>query len=110
MADYQDYYNQYSTATSKNDESGGDGSGGTTGGATDATLAQVRDRLPDTKWFKLQQAADLAQAFVYLSPGTIDERVSTITYTSASLSLTATETFTYDGAPGSYRISAIART
>lgn len=88
----------------------------TTAGAAGTLSAKLRlvtsqlDRLPNSAWFRLQNAADLARAFVYLGAGTIDERVSTITYTSASLGIAATETFTYEGSPGAYRISAIART
>ena len=44
---------------------------------------------------KVKNASDLVKAFVFLDAWTDDERVSTITYTSASEGLTFTDTFSY---------------
>lgn len=62
-----------------------------------------------SNWLKLQTAPDLSQAFTYLDSGTSDERINTITYSSISANLTITETYTYAGSAGSYRISGIVR-
>lgn len=56
----------------------------------------------------LNQANDLVQDFVYLDAGSsTDRRVSTITYSSASLGITVVETFTYAGSPGDYYVTKI---
>jgi len=62
-----------------------------------------------TNWQRLQFATDLVQAFSYLDAGTADERISTIVYSSVSLSLSITETYTYAGSAGNYRLSTITR-
>jgi hypothetical protein len=58
---------------------------------------------------KLQtQANDLVTSFSYLDVGSsTDRRVSTISYSSTSLGITATEVFTYGGAPGDYYVTKI---
>ena len=58
---------------------------------------------------RLQMASDLSQTFTYFDVGTSDERISTIIYYSPSLGLTLTETFSYAGSAGAYRISSIVR-
>lgn len=62
-----------------------------------------------SNWAKLQAAPDLAQAIAYLDSGTADQRIATITYASAALQLSMTETFTYAGSSGNYRLTGVAR-
>lgn len=58
---------------------------------------------------KLKKADDLKSTFTYLDPGTDDERVSTIIYSSVLDVITpdVTKTFVYLGAPGTYRVDTI---
>jgi hypothetical protein len=58
---------------------------------------------------KLQtQANDLVKTFTYLDAGDpVNRRVASIKYTSASLGMTITETFTYAGSAGDYYITQI---
>lgn len=77
--------------------------------AKDATLTQVRDRLPNSKWFRLQNADDLAIAITYLDAGTADERINTITYSSASLVISVLDTYSYAGTAGLYRLTGTVR-
>lgn len=58
---------------------------------------------------RVQNAADLIKRFTYDSIGTPDERIISITYTSASLEVVFTETYLYEGDPGAYRITAFSR-
>lgn len=54
------------------------------------------------------KANDLVQTLSYFDAASqIDRRVSTIVYSSAALSLTATETFVYGGSPGGYYVTSI---
>ena len=54
------------------------------------------------------EADDLKQDITYLDPtNPVDRRPQTIVYSSALLSLTATETFTYDGSAGDYYVITI---
>lgn len=62
-----------------------------------------------TPWEVLQSTGDLVQSFTYLDPGTVDERVSTVTYSSVSASLSMVETYTYGGVAGAYRLLSIVR-
>lgn len=62
-----------------------------------------------TNWQFLANASDLSQTYSYLDAGTSDERINTVVYYSASLNKTITETYTYAGTSGSYRICSIAR-
>jgi hypothetical protein len=55
----------------------------------------------------LNQAEDLVVKHVWLDGGTNDQRISTITYSSVSLGLTATKTFTYYGGPGTFHVDQI---
>ncbi len=50
-------------------------------------------------------APDRVETPSYLDAGTADERLSTVVVSSASLSLSYTETFTYAGSAGAYRIA-----
>ena len=56
---------------------------------------------------KVKNAIDLVKAFVFLDAWTDNERVSTITYTSASEGLTFTDTFSYTWTPWAYLIDTI---
>jgi hypothetical protein len=63
---------------------------------------------PDSDYHKLKtQANDLVVKHVWLDGGTNDQRISTITYSSVSLGLTATKTFTYYGGAGTYHVDKI---
>ena len=53
----------------------------------------------------LTQANDLVQTYTWLDGGTADQRISTIVYSSATLVLTVTETFTYNGGAGTYHVA-----
>ena len=57
----------------------------------------------------VDSAPDAVTAFTYLDAGTADERIATAVHSSAALALSYTETFTYAGAPGAYRIASITR-
>tara|TARA_R110000824_G_scaffold231531_1_gene419435 strand:- start:9 stop:407 length:399 start_codon:yes stop_codon:yes gene_type:complete len=91
-----------------------------TGGAMgDATLAEQQAQTAllttvDTNTTlsnleKLKKADDLKLTFTYLDPGTDDERVSTIVYSSILDVVTpnVTKTFLYVGGPGTYRVDTI---
>jgi hypothetical protein len=66
-------------------------------------------KIQETKWSKLQNADDLQLQYSFLDPSTPDQRVNTITYTSANLGISAVETFTYSGGSGNYYIDTITR-
>lgn len=53
----------------------------------------------------LNSANDLVQTYTWLEGGTDNQRISTIVYSSASLGLTVTETFTYNGGSGTYHVA-----
>ncbi len=53
----------------------------------------------------LSGANDLVQTYTWLDGGTDDQRISTIVYSSISLGLTVTETFTYNGGAGTYHVA-----
>lgn len=56
----------------------------------------------------LRQFPDFTTTFTYLDPGTTDERVSTIVYSSVLSGLSSvTKTYSYEGVSGSYRVSTI---
>lgn len=67
------------------------------GGATESLFQRV------------QSAADLIKRFMYDGIGTPDERIVSIRYASTSIGAAFTETYVYDGDPGSYRIIAFSR-
>jgi hypothetical protein len=54
-------------------------------------------------------AHDLVETYTYLSAGTADQRVETITRSSASLGLSYVTTYGYAGSPGSFRVATITR-
>jgi len=56
---------------------------------------------------KVKNSNDLVKNFTYLDTWTDDERVNTIVYSSASLVLSFTETFTYAWVSWAYRVSNI---
>lgn len=65
---------------------------------------------PASAYERVINAPDLLQTYTYLSSGTSDERINTITYTSTSRGLTLRDTYTYGGSAGNYRVNTIART
>jgi hypothetical protein len=73
------------------------------------TLVTSLTQSGGTNWEKLQSAPDLAQSFTYLSAGTADERVQTVTYSSTTLGISIVETYTYGGSEGNYRVTGITR-
>lgn len=83
---------------------------GGAGGAGSGLLTTLLDRIPaKTKIEQILIANDKVETYSYLDAGTADARVSTITYSSASLSLSVTDTYSYAGTSGNYRISTITR-
>ena len=56
-----------------------------------------------TNWDSLQCAEDLQTTKTYLDPGLADERLNVVTYSSANLGVSITETYSYEGVPGNYR-------
>ena len=71
----------------------------------------TNSNLVKSKLVRLEtEADDLIKTFVFLDPGAADERVSTITYTSAELSLSVTKTFVYAGSSPNFRILTITLT
>ncbi|NER80935.1 MAG: hypothetical protein F6K42_15470 [Leptolyngbya sp. SIO1D8] len=80
-----------------------------------AILEAIRDGLQElnntaaSTWERIQSASDRTQAITYLDAGTADERINDIVYASASLGLTITETFSYAGSAGNYRLTGTAR-
>lgn len=53
------------------------------------------------------EADDLVQTYTWLDGGGADQRISTIVYSSTSLSLSVTKTFTYSGSAGTYHIATL---
>lgn len=52
-----------------------------------------------------ETANDLQEVYAYLDPtDAVNRRISTITYSSVTLALTVTETFSYAGNPGDYYV------
>ncbi len=56
---------------------------------------------------QIEAQADSDMDFTYLDAGGADERVSTIVYSSVTLGLSVTQTFTYAGSSPNYRIDSI---
>lgn len=54
-------------------------------------------------------ASDLNTAYTYLDAGTIDQRVATITYSSASVGESVRDTFSYAGSSGGYYVTGVVR-
>jgi len=54
-------------------------------------------------------ADDVQQAFTYLDPGTSNQRVATITYSSVSADYSVLDTYTYAGSVGAYYLTTIVR-
>lgn len=71
------------------------------------TVTEVRDRTSLYK--RVQMNSDFVRTFTYLDIGTTDERVATIVSSSASLSATFTDTYSYAGSAGAYRPTSIVR-
>lgn len=57
----------------------------------------------------VQFAADVLQEVTYLDEDTPNQRIGSVTYTSVSLGQAVTETYTYAGAAGNYRLDQITR-
>lgn len=53
----------------------------------------------------IDAAGDRVETPSYLDAGTADERLNAVVVSSASLALSYTETFTYAGSAGAYRIA-----
>jgi hypothetical protein len=61
------------------------------------------------KVIQVDNAVESVTSFTYLDAGTVNERISTLTKSSASLGLSYVDTFTYAGTPGFYRVTNITR-
>lgn len=59
---------------------------------------------------RVMNADDLTQTFNYADAGTADERVTAIVSSSTSVGKTVTETLSYAGSSGNYRVSGKTRT
>lgn len=57
----------------------------------------------------LDQAEDLVQSFTYLDAGTLNQRISTATYSSNALDVSRVDTYVYAGTIGNYRLQTITR-
>jgi hypothetical protein len=58
---------------------------------------------------QLMSAEDKVETYTWLDFATANERISTIVYSSASLALSATDTFAYTLTSGVYRLDTITR-
>jgi hypothetical protein len=54
-------------------------------------------------------ASDVVESRTYLDAGSINERIHIVTYSSASLDQIVTETYSYAGSDGNYRVAGINR-
>ena len=59
---------------------------------------------------QVDAAAELAVGYTYLDAGTIDQRMATATYTSASVGASYRDTFSYSGSAGGYYLTGTTRT
>ncbi|MGA1114556.1 MAG: hypothetical protein ACO3TI_06365 [Aquiluna sp.] len=59
---------------------------------------------------RIDAAADLVVGYTYLDAGTIDQRIATATYTSASVNASYRDTFSYAGSSGGYYLTGTTRT
>ncbi|MDR1280302.1 MAG: hypothetical protein LBK99_05725 [Opitutaceae bacterium] len=57
----------------------------------------------------VKNAGDAMQVFAYLDSGSADERIASVTTSSASLRLVLVETYSYAGAAGGWRVAGVAR-
>lgn len=69
--------------------------------------AQTAATIGDSE--SIKAANDYSQTISYFDPGTVDERIETITHSSATLNKSVVETFAYAGSAGSYRLTSIVR-
>lgn len=97
MPNYGSYQALQAQATVDEMVRRGVGIGGSGGGGTSSLYDRVIS------------ASDAVKTFNYLDAGTADERIITIIYSSASLNTAFTDTYTYGGSPGNYRITKIVR-
>lgn len=101
MRDVAEQLGYSSSVASLQDESGTPVGDATAIAAYFATLTNA-----ESNQIKLlTQANDLVQTYTWLDGGGTDQRISTIVYSSAALSLTVTETFTYNGGAGTYHVA-----
>ncbi|MBC8041461.1 MAG: hypothetical protein H7Y06_13025 [Opitutaceae bacterium] len=56
----------------------------------------------------IDAAGDKVTTYTYLDAGTANERIQTAVHSSAALALSYTETITYAGSAGAYRVTNIA--
>lgn len=63
----------------------------------------------ESLYSRVQNAPDLARTFTYDGAGTADERVTSIVSSSTSVGARFTDTYTYGGAPGAYRVTGMTR-
>ena len=60
-------------------------------------------------YLRVINSPDLVKSFDYADAGTPDERITSIHYASASVGASFTETYTYAGIAGGYRVLSFAR-
>lgn len=75
---------------------GGGGSGGSNGS-------------PTPLYQRVINAPDMSKTINYADAGTNDERITTVVVSSASVGLAFTDTYSYAGTAGNYRITSIVR-
>ena len=88
----------------------GGGGGGDASAANQLTqISELQDISANTARGNLTklltEANDLVHTYTWLDGGTSDQRISTIVYSSTALSLSVTETFTYNGSSGTYHVA-----
>lgn len=72
-------------------------------------LALIKSNTDKTDFEKLISSDDLVMTYTTANPGTVDQRVTGIAYSSTSLGLSITETFTYSATNNIYYITAITK-
>lgn len=58
---------------------------------------------------RVQNAPDLVKTFAYDGAGTVDERVTSIVSSSVLIGARFTDTYTYSGSAGAYRVTGMTR-
>lgn len=75
-----------------------------------ARLVEIRDRTIDRSLYeRVNTAVDMTKAINYADAETVDERIASIIVSSASIGVTFTDTYSYAGSAGNYRVAGIVR-
>ena len=96
----------------------GSSGGGTSTSATAANqqteiarLMEIRDRtIPRSLYERVNTASDMTKTISYADAGDINsERITSVAISSASVGATFTDTYSYAGTAGNYRITSVVR-